>query len=67
MVSNDDDAEKQLKRVIDKENGVYQEFLDEDVSYLIIKRVASRNYFVMGAYFAHGVVGERARNQHHPH
>ena len=53
--------------MIDKENGVYQEFLDEDVSYLIIKRVASRNYFVMGAYFAHGVVGERARNQHHPH
>lgn len=35
-----------MKQLIDKEDGLCQDYLDEDVSYLIIKRVGTRNYFV---------------------
>ena len=52
--------------MIDRENGVYQEVLDEDVSYLIIKKVASRNYFVCVVPGIVTVAGEGQRTSHCP-
>ena len=35
-----------MKGVIEKEDGLCQEYLDEDVSYLIVQRVGSNNFYV---------------------
>ena len=38
--------QKNLKRAIEKEDGSYSDMLDDDVTYLIVVKVGSRNYFV---------------------
>ena len=35
-----------MKEVIEKEDGLCQDYLDDDVSYLIVQRVGSINFYV---------------------
>ena len=41
-----EEERKNLKRAIEKEDGSYSDMLDDDVTYLIVVKVGSRNYFV---------------------
>lgn len=37
---------KKLKRAIEKEGGSYRDILEDDTSYLVVRKVGSYNYYV---------------------